>query len=69
MLIDLIAGARPNFMKIAPIIEAINEATATGEDIAFRLIHTVRFSVLYFYNNSIRVFGVYCRGLALLVTF
>jgi UDP-N-acetylglucosamine 2-epimerase (non-hydrolysing) len=40
MLIDLIAGARPNFMKIAPIIEAINEATATGEDIAFRLIHT-----------------------------
>lgn len=40
MLIDLIAGARPNFMKIAPILEAINEATATGEDISFRLIHT-----------------------------
>ena len=24
MLIDIIAGARPNFMKIAPIIKAIN---------------------------------------------
>ena len=24
MLIDLIAGARPNFMKIAPIIKALN---------------------------------------------
>jgi UDP-N-acetylglucosamine 2-epimerase len=23
MIIDIIAGARPNFMKIAPIIEAI----------------------------------------------
>lgn len=40
MLIDLIAGARPNFMKIAPITHAIRDAQNRGEDIHFRLIHT-----------------------------
>jgi UDP-N-acetylglucosamine 2-epimerase (non-hydrolysing) len=40
MLIDIIAGARPNFMKIAPIIEAIEKEQQSGEEIAFRLIHT-----------------------------
>src|SRR5688572_31157313 len=40
MKIDLIAGARPNFMKIAPIIAAIKKAQAEGKDISFRLIHT-----------------------------
>jgi UDP-N-acetylglucosamine 2-epimerase (non-hydrolysing) len=40
MLIDLIAGARPNFMKIAPIIDAIHDAQKIGNDIQYRLIHT-----------------------------
>jgi UDP-N-acetylglucosamine 2-epimerase (non-hydrolysing) len=40
MLIDLIAGARPNFMKIAPIAHAITKAHASGANIRFRLIHT-----------------------------
>ena len=40
MLIDLIAGARPNFMKIAPITHAIQKAQANGKNIKFRLIHT-----------------------------
>jgi len=40
MKIDLIAGARPNFMKISPIIDAIKKAAVKGEDISFRLIHT-----------------------------
>ena len=40
MKIDLIAGARPNFMKIAPIIDAIKLAQSKGEDIEFRLVHT-----------------------------
>ena len=40
MLIDLIAGARPNFMKIAPITHAIKLAQKQGEKIDFRLIHT-----------------------------
>jgi len=38
--IDLIAGARPNFMKIAPIIEAIKVAQSKGGDLNYRLIHT-----------------------------
>jgi UDP-N-acetylglucosamine 2-epimerase (non-hydrolysing) len=38
MRIDIIAGARPNFMKIAPIIEAIENHSA--EKITYRLIHT-----------------------------
>jgi len=40
MLITIIAGARPNFMKIAPIIEAISQAKLKGENIDYRLIHT-----------------------------
>src|SRR5690554_2163790 len=40
MKIDLIAGARPNFMKISPIIDAIRKASTGGADISFRLIHT-----------------------------
>lgn len=39
-LIDIIAGARPNFMKIAPIIEAIKKAQSQGKNISYRLIHT-----------------------------
>ncbi|WP_152266612.1 non-hydrolyzing UDP-N-acetylglucosamine 2-epimerase [Agriterribacter humi] len=38
--IDIIAGARPNFMKIAPIIEAIKRNQQTGADIRYRLVHT-----------------------------
>lgn len=38
--IDLIAGARPNFMKIAPIIEALKLAQARGSSLGYRLIHT-----------------------------
>ena len=40
MLITLIAGARPNFMKIAPLIKAIQNARAAGQDIHYRLVHT-----------------------------
>jgi len=39
MKITLIAGARPNFMKIAPIIHAI-EKISTTKDIHYRLVHT-----------------------------
>lgn len=38
--ITIIAGARPNFVKIAPIIHAINAAKENGENIDFRLVHT-----------------------------
>ncbi len=40
MNITLIAGARPNFMKIAPIIKAIKQAQAEGKKINYRLVHT-----------------------------
>ncbi len=40
MHIDLIAGARPNFIKIAPIIDAIKNAQKKSKNISFRLIHT-----------------------------
>lgn len=40
MKITLVAAARPNFMKIAPIIEAIEERIKLGEDIQYRLVHT-----------------------------
>lgn len=38
--VTLIAGARPNFMKIAPIIHAIKAAQVKGADIQYRLVHT-----------------------------
>tara|TARA_B100002052_G_C15885811_1_gene601458 strand:+ start:1777 stop:2865 length:1089 start_codon:yes stop_codon:yes gene_type:complete len=40
MRIDIIAGARPNFIKIAPIIEEIQKKEKNNYDISFRLIHT-----------------------------
>lgn len=40
MEITLIAGARPNFMKIAPLIRAIENAQKGGGSIYYRLVHT-----------------------------
>ena len=40
MKITLIAGARPNFMKIAPIIRAVEITQKNGYDIHYRLVHT-----------------------------
>lgn len=40
MKITIVAGARPNFMKIAPIIAAIEVQAAAGKNISYRLVHT-----------------------------
>jgi UDP-N-acetylglucosamine 2-epimerase (non-hydrolysing) len=40
MKVDLIVGARPNFMKIAAVIDAIHKAQKEGKDINYRLVHT-----------------------------
>jgi len=40
MNITIVAGARPNFMKIAPIIDAIKIKDEQGFSINFRLVHT-----------------------------
>lgn len=39
-LIDVIAGARPNFMKIAPILHAVRARQAAGSPLRVRLVHT-----------------------------
>ncbi len=38
--ITLIAGARPNFIKISPIIKALELAKSKGSGIEYRLVHT-----------------------------
>jgi len=40
MKLSLIVGARPNFMKIAPVIHAINKAQQSNKNIDYRLVHT-----------------------------
>lgn len=40
MLIDIIAGARPNFMKVASVIRALDANAAAGGALKYRLIHT-----------------------------
>lgn len=40
MHITIVAGARPNFIKIAPIIKAIQSRKNSGADVDFRLVHT-----------------------------
>ena len=40
MKLTLVVGARPNFMKIAPIIRAIEYKKKDGFPLSYRLIHT-----------------------------
>lgn len=40
MKITLIAGTRPNFVKISPIIDAISMKAIEGTIISYRLVHT-----------------------------
>ena len=53
MKITLIAGARPNFIKIAPIIQAIEKKQTEGADVFYRLVHTGQH---YDYNLSATFF-------------
>lgn len=38
--LTIVAGARPNFMKIAPILRAVERKRHEGADIRYRLVHT-----------------------------
>lgn len=40
MKITIVAGARPNFIKIAPIIKAIEKKQNEGAKLSYRLVHT-----------------------------
>ena len=42
MHITLVAGARPNFIKLAPIIWATKKAKENGSDINYSLVYTGR---------------------------
>ena len=39
-LIDIIVGARPNFIKVSPIIQCIERRAKGPEKLEYRLIHT-----------------------------
>ena len=52
MKVTIIAGARPNFMKIAPLMRAIKAAKAAGKNITARLVYTVR--------TKIKVWNLLC---------
>ena len=39
MDVCLVAGARPDFVKVAPIVRAINKAKAGGDDISYKLVY------------------------------
>jgi len=47
--VDIIVGTRPNFMKVAPIIRAIEELPTENRKLSYRLIHT---SQHYDFNMS-----------------
>ena len=40
MKITIVAGARQNFMKIAPMIRAVENAMSEGKNISYRLVYT-----------------------------
>ena len=40
MKITIVAGTRPNFIKIAPIIKAIEQKQNEGANVSYRLVHT-----------------------------
>lgn len=40
MHITLVAGTRPNFVKIAPIIHALHSAQKQGMGVKYQLVHT-----------------------------
>ncbi len=40
ILVDLIAGARPNFMKIASLVKALDHQRERGGRLRYRLVHT-----------------------------
>ena len=40
MLIDIIGGARPNFVKIASLVHALDTQKAKGAAISYRIVHT-----------------------------
>jgi UDP-N-acetylglucosamine 2-epimerase (non-hydrolysing) len=40
MRVDIVAGARPNFMKVAPIVRVLDAHRVAGGPLRYRLVHT-----------------------------
>ena len=38
--ICIVAGARPNFIKVAPLVRAVEQAKACGRDVDYKLVYT-----------------------------
>ena len=38
--ICIVAGARPNFIKVAPLVRAVEQAKAGGRDVDYKLVYT-----------------------------
>lgn len=57
-MVDLIVGARPNFMKIAPIIDALQAARSSGGRLCYRLIHTGQHYDAAMSGNFFRQLGI-----------
>lgn len=52
MRVTIVAGARPNFLKVAPLIREIERVRDKGANIGFRLVHTGQ----HYDNNLSQVF-------------
>lgn len=52
MRLTIIAGARPNFLKVAPLIKEIERVRDEGANIGFRLVHTGQ----HYDDNLSRIF-------------
>ena len=40
MKITIVAGARPNFVKIASLVHSLNNSIDSGSKISYRIVHT-----------------------------
>lgn len=62
MKITIITGAHPNFMKIAPIIHAVEKAKGKGKNINYRLnnscLHYYKKMSSYFFSQLKIIFPV-----------
>jgi UDP-N-acetylglucosamine 2-epimerase (non-hydrolysing) len=58
MRFAIVAGARPNFMKIAPIMEAFRPYRATRPDLSVQLIHTGQHYDRNMSDNFFRDLGI-----------
>lgn len=58
VLVDVIAGARPNFMKIAPILHAMKARGDAGGALRWRLVHTGQHYDLRMSGEFFRQLGI-----------